>query len=288
MRPILNGLITIYILVLSCFSSADDRTASLVMDMKSEEVLHSHNADEPRYPASLTKIMTIYLAFEALEVGVITPHDKIIVSSYAASQPRTNMNLKVGEVISVKDAIMGMIVHSSNDAAVAIAEEISGSEEKFAALMTRKARALGMYNTVFKNATGLPNAEQKTTAYDMAKLGVAMKSDFPKYYKLFSVTEYNFKGKRLVSHNHVVRNYENIDGLKTGYINASGFNLVSSASDRNQQVIGVVMGGKSARERDDKMVRLLNKFVDIKKTLVKKITKRKAIKPKIKVNKTKA
>ena len=288
MRSILNCWIAIYILVHACFASSDNKTASLVMDAKSEEVLHSHNADEPRYPASLTKIMTIYLAFEALEAGVISHNDKIVVSSYAASQPRTNMNLRAGEVISVKDAIMGMIVHSSNDAAVAIAEEISGSEEKFADLMTRKARSLGMYNTVFRNATGLPNPEQQTTAYDMAKLGVAMKSDFPKYYKLFSVTEYNFKGRRLVSHNHVVKNYENIDGLKTGYINASGFNLVSSASDHNQQVIGVVMGGNTARERDDKMVRLLNKFVDIKKTLVRKITKKKTAKAKKKVTKNKA
>jgi D-alanyl-D-alanine carboxypeptidase len=274
MRYIVHCVISVCILMHTYYAiSATDRTASVVMDIESAEVLHSHNADEPRYPASLTKIMTIYLAFEALEAGVMKHQDKIRVSSHAASQPRTNMNLKAGEIITVKDAIMGMIVHSSNDAAVAIAEEISGSEKNFAELMNRKARALGMYKTSFRNATGLPHPEQKTTAYDMAKLGIAMKNDFSKYYKLFSVTEYTFKGRRLVSHNHVVKNYQNIDGLKTGYINASGYNLVSSASDRNQHVIGVVMGGNTARERDNKMVKLLNKFVEIKSNFVKKITK---------------
>ena len=286
MRYGLNYLVAIWILGFSCYSFAADRTASLVIDAESEEILHSHNADELRHPASLTKIMTIYLAFEAIEAGVVKHNDKIVVSSYASSQPRTNMCLKSGEVIQVKDAIMGMIVHSSNDAAVALAEEISGSEERFALLMNKKARSLGMYNTTFRNATGLPHPDQKTTAYDMGKLGVAIKNDFPKYYQLFSVTEYNFKGKKLVSHNHVVKNYHNIDGLKTGYINASGFNLVSSASDHNQKVVGVVMGGNTARERDDKMVMLLNKFVDVKKRLIKKISKRSS-KPKKKINKNK-
>jgi D-alanyl-D-alanine carboxypeptidase (penicillin-binding protein 5/6) len=268
-------LLVSFILFCSFTSFADDRSASLVIDVESEKILHSHNADEPRYPASLTKIMTIYLAFEALEAGVFQPKDIITVSRNAASQPRTNMNLRPGDKITVKDAIMGMIVHSANDAAVAIAEEISGSEEKFASLMTRKAKELGMYSTTFKNASGLPHEDQKTTAYEMAKLAISLKNDFPRYYQLFSVTEYQFKGQKLVSHNRVVKNYENIDGLKTGYTHASGFNLVSSASDRSQSVVGVVMGGTTARERDDKMVRLLNKFVDIKQNMLTTMKTRK-------------
>ena len=267
-------LTIIFILFCGFVSHAADRSASLIIDVDSQEVLHSHNADELRYPASLTKIMTIYLAFEALETGLLQHNQKITISRHAASQPRTNMGLKPGERITVKDAIMGMIVHSSNDAAVAIAEKISGSEENFAKLMTRTARGLGMYFTNFKNASGLPDTEQQTTAYEMGKLAIAMKNNFSRYYKLFSVTEYSFKGKKLISHNKVVKNYLNIDGLKTGYTRASGFNLVSSASDDNQTIVGVVMGSATAKERDDRMVRLLNKFIDIKQKLVRNASKK--------------
>lgn len=232
--------------------------ASLVVDAESGDVIYSRNANKIRYPASLTKMMTLYLTFQALEEGKLYYYQKIPVSKKASLQPRTKLWLKKGQTITVRDAIMSLIVRSANDAAVVLAEAIDGTEAKFANHMTKTARQLGMSNTTFKNASGLPNKYQKTSAYDMAKLGIALKRDFPKYFPLFSKTSFKFRGKIITSHNRVLTRYKWADGLKTGYTNASGYNLVTSTSHPNSKLVGVVMGGPSSAVRDNHMIQILD------------------------------
>jgi D-alanyl-D-alanine carboxypeptidase len=235
--------------------------ATLVVDVKTGEVLHQENAGKLRYPASLTKMMTLYLMFEAIENKSVDVSDKIIVSKYAASQPKTNMGLKAGEKISVRNAIMSLIIKSANDVSVAVAEHISGSEDEFAKLMSKRAKNLGMKNTVFTNPHGLPDVNQKTTAYDLARLAIALKRDFPKYYHLFALKSFTFKGIDHKTHNHVVKNYPYADGLKTGFTGAAGYNLATSAKKGNKEVVSIVLGGNSYKKRDEKMVGLLNKYL---------------------------
>jgi D-alanyl-D-alanine carboxypeptidase len=175
--------------------------------------------------------------------------------------PKTNLGLVAGDTITLKDAIMGVVIHSANDAAVVIAEAIGGNEDKFANLMTKRARALGMKNTTFKNASGLPHNEQKSTAYDLARLAIALRRDHPRHYPLFSETSFNYNGVTHESHNRVMRNYEHADGLKTGYIRASGFNLVTSAKKDDKKLVGVVLGGSTAAQRDRKMISLLDQYI---------------------------
>lgn len=237
------------------------RYAALVVNADTGVILHQENADKYRYPASLTKMMTLYLAFEALEQGKIKMNQNLTVSSFAASAPRMNMGLKAKEKISVRDAILSVVVRSANDSAVVLAEKISGSESAFAKKMNVRAKELGMVHTVFRNASGLPNAEQKTTAYDMARLAIALRRDFPSYYPLFSKTSFTYKGKKYKGHNKVTSNYPGCDGLKTGFVNASGFNLVSSAKRGDTKVVAVVMGGETAASRDKRMITLLDKFL---------------------------
>jgi len=184
------------------------RYASLVVNANSGDVIYSRSANKLRYPASLTKMMTLYLAFQALEDGRLYYYQKIPVSKKASRQPRVKLWLKKGQTITVRDAILSLIIRSANDSAVVVAEAIDGTEAKFAQRMTRVARQLGMKNTTFKNASGLPNKNQKTTAYDMAKLAIALKRDFPKYYPLFSKTSFKFKGKIITSHNRVLTRYK--------------------------------------------------------------------------------
>jgi D-alanyl-D-alanine carboxypeptidase len=238
----------------------DSRSAALVINADTGLVLHQEHADELRYPASLTKMMTLYLVFEALEHNHLKLSYKLPVSKFAASQPPSKLGLKPGEKLSVYDAIVSLIVKSANDSAVILAEAIAGDEDDFAKLMTKRASQLGMTNTIFKNASGLPDPGQKTTAYDLGKLAIALKRDFPKYYPLFAKTTFNFKGRTYHTHNRVTKHYKGADGLKTGYINASGFNLVTSAKRGDKKLVGVVLGGDSAQSRDRKMVGLLNKF----------------------------
>lgn len=233
--------------------------ASIVVNANTGEVLSKQGEHKVLHPASLTKMMTIYLAFQAIENRKLSLNQQLAVSSLAASKPPTRLNLKAGQTVSVKDALYGMIVHSANDAAVVLAEAIDGSEEAFAERMTKTARQLGMSNTVFMNAHGLHHPSQVTTASDMAKLGIALRRDYPKFYPLFSKKSFIFRGNVITSHNRVMNRYRWADGLKTGFISASGFNLVTSASRPEGRVVAVVLGGHSARARDDHMIALLDR-----------------------------
>lgn len=235
--------------------------ASLVVDANNGKVLHEEFADKSCYPASLTKMMTIYLALEAIEQGHKKFSDQLKISSYAAMQAPSKLGLHAGETISLENAIISLIVKSANDSAVVIAENISGSEKEFAKLMTKRAWQLGMSDTLFKNASGLPNAEQKTTAYDMAKLALALQRDFHKHYHLFAKTSFIHKGRKYKSHNHVLVKYPFANGLKTGYTNSAGFNLVTSAQKGGRKVVSVVMGGNTKNDRDYQMVQLLDKYL---------------------------
>ncbi|MFI4984182.1 MAG: D-alanyl-D-alanine carboxypeptidase family protein [Rickettsiales bacterium] len=236
----------------------DDRYASLVVDAQTGDVLYQKNAHAKLYPASLTKVMTLYLAFEALEDGRLTYTQQLPVSTKASLMPKTKLFLRAGQKITVRDAILGLIIHSANDAAVVLAEAIDGSEEKFAKRMTIVAHQLGMKDTTFKNASGLPDTEQKTSAYDLVRLGIAVRRDFPKYYPLFSKKSFIYNGRVIAGHNRVLSKYEFADGLKTGFTNASGFNLLTSASKKDGILVAAVLGGSSAVARDNHMIQLLD------------------------------
>lgn len=239
--------------------TASPKYASLVVNASTGEVLHKQNADKILHPASLTKMMTIYKALEAVQNHKITLNTKIPVSRWASSQIPTKLGLKPGQHITVRDAIYGMIVHSANDAAVVMAEALAGSEDAFAVQMTRTAHKLGMKDTNFMNASGLHKTDQVTTAFDMAKLGIALRRDFPEYYTMFSKKSFIFNGAVINGHNRVMARYRWADGLKTGFTNASGFNIVSSATRPEGRIIAVVMGGYNASARDTHAISLLDK-----------------------------
>jgi D-alanyl-D-alanine carboxypeptidase len=232
--------------------------ADFVLDANSGTVLHETNADARRHPASLTKIMTLYLLFEQLEAGKLKLESQLKVSKEAAGQSPTKLGLKPGSTLAVEDAIKGMVTRSANDAAVVVAEAIAGDEDEFAKLMTRKAQALGMTRTVYRNASGLPNDEQVTTARDQATLGRAVQERFPRYYKYFSTRSFTFRGQSIGNHNHLLGRVEGVDGIKTGYISASGFNLVTSVHRGNRYLVAVVLGGSSAGSRDARMRELIS------------------------------
>jgi D-alanyl-D-alanine carboxypeptidase len=232
--------------------------SDIVVDANSGTVLHSTNPDAQRHPASLTKIMTLYMLFEQLEAGNLKLDSQLQVSAEAAAQMPTKLGLKPGSTLSVEDAIKGMVTRSANDAAAVVAEAIGGNERDFAKLMTRKARALGMSQTVYRNASGLPDSEQVTTARDQSTLGRAVQERFPRYYKYFSIRSFTFRGQSIANHNHLLGRVEGVDGIKTGYINASGFNLVTSVHRGNRYLVAVVMGGGSAGSRDARMRDLIN------------------------------
>lgn len=234
------------------------RSAAIVIDADSGEVLYEDDADEKRYPASLTKMMTIYLLFEALDAKRLTFESRLPISARAAAQAPTKLGLRAGDTISVRDVILGLIIKSANDAAVVAAEALGGSEERFAQMMTAKARKLGMANTTFRNASGLPDRRQVTTARDLAVLARALIRDFPHHYHLFSTAEFTYDGRTHVNHNRLNTWYEGADGIKTGYIRASGFNLAASAKRGDRRLIGVVMGGISPTARDKKMAQLFD------------------------------
>lgn len=234
------------------------RKASLVVDANSGDIIFQESANKLRYPASLTKMMTAYMVFDALKKGKLSMGQQLPVSQFASSRPRTNLALKAGNSIVTRDALNAIIVKSANDAAVVLAEAIGGDETSFSAMMNKKARELGMKNTTFVNASGLHDARQVTTAYDMARLAIALKRDFPEYYPLFSNTKFNFQGQTIAGHNRVTQNYKGADGLKTGFIRPSGFNLVTSAERGNARLVGVVLGGDTAQARDKRMMSLLD------------------------------
>lgn len=238
---------------------ANSKYAGLVVDADTGKVLYQDSAGRHRYPASLTKVMTLYLTFDAIESGKLQLNQRIYVSKRAAAQPPSKLGLTAGQTIKVKDAINALIVKSANDVAVVLAEAIAGSEWQFAKLMTAKARELGMRYTSFRNASGLHNRRQKTTAYDMARMASALYNNHRKYYHMFNKTKFYYRGELIQGHNRVTRNYPGADGLKTGYTRASGYNLITSAQRGDMRIIGVVMGGKSSRSRDTHMRKILDR-----------------------------
>ncbi|HEV3490826.1 MAG TPA: D-alanyl-D-alanine carboxypeptidase family protein [Reyranella sp.] len=238
--------------------AVNGKDAYLVLDATSGRELVADRADELRHPASLTKLMTIYLTFSALDSGRLSLGDALPVSINALNAPPTKIGLPPGGTVNVRDATMALVTRSANDAAIVLAEALGGDEATFAQLMTQKARQLGMTSTVYRNASGLPNREQVTTARDLARLAFALMRDFPHYYAVFSVQSYPYRGRILENHNRMLLSYEGADGLKTGYTVASGFNLVMSAMRDNRRLIGVVMGGDSAGQRDRMMADLMD------------------------------
>jgi D-alanyl-D-alanine carboxypeptidase len=236
--------------------------SSIMVDGNSGAVLSANNPDASRHPASLTKIMTLYLLFERLEAGKMKLDTEMEVSEHASEQAPTKLGLRPGQAIRVEDAIKGLVTRSANDAAVVIAEAIAGDEDDFAKLMTRKARALGMTRTVYRNASGLPDDDQVTTARDQSTLGRAIQDRFPRYYRYFSTAAFNYHGQTIRNHNHLIGSVEGVDGIKTGYTRASGFNLVTSMHRGNRYLIGAVMGGRSGGSRDAIMRNLLAENLD--------------------------
>ena len=236
--------------------------SEFLVDSETGRILHQENATERRYPASLTKMMTIYLTFEQLKAGHLKMTDTLRISPYAASMPKTNLSLAPGDRLTVKEAILGLVVHSANDAAVVLAENIGGDEDRFAVMMTERAHQLGMNNTFFKNACGLHNPGQVTTAKDMALLAIALKKHYPEYYSMFATGAFMYNGREYTSHNRVTTSYPGAEGMKTGYVRASGFNLVTAASRSQNHLVGVVMGGRTAAGRDQRMKDLLDAGFD--------------------------
>lgn len=239
------------------------RYAAIVVDNRSGNVLVATNPDETRHPASLTKMMTLYMVFEALREGRLALDSRITFSDEAASRPPSKLGIQAGQSITVEQAILALVTRSANDVAAAVGERLSGgSEARFGQMMTMRARALGMTRTTFRNASGLPDPEQVTTARDMATLGRRLIADFPERYHYFGVSHAQFGGLRIRNHNRMLESYEGVDGIKTGFINASGFNIVTSASRGGQRVVGAVFGGSSWHERDRHMAGLLDRGFD--------------------------
>jgi D-alanyl-D-alanine carboxypeptidase len=281
LRCVVSGLISIFLLTILAgtpaearwkkrgffkraapASSYEPRYADIVVDANTGDVLHNVNADSTRHPASLTKIMTLYLLFERLEAGRIKLDSRLQVSEKATQQAPTKLGVKEGQTIAVEDAIKALVTKSANDVAVVIAEALGGTEEEFAALMTRKARALGMTRTVYKNASGLPDDDQVTTARDQALLAMAVQDRYPKYYRYFSTTSFAWRGISIRNHNRLLGRVEGVDGIKTGYTRASGFNLVTSVKRGKKYLVAVVLGGRSGGARDAKMRELIEANID--------------------------
>ena len=236
-------------------------TSSVVVDGNTGAVLQASNADSLRHPASLTKIMTLYLLFERLEAGKVKLDTPLKVSAHAAEQAPTKLGVKPGQTLAIEEAIKAVVTKSANDAAVAIAENLGGDEEEFAKMMTAKAHALGMSRTTYVNASGLPNDDQITTAQDQALLGRAIQERFPRYYRYFSTEEFVYHGHAMRNHNHLLGVVGGVDGIKTGYTRASGFNLVTSVHRDGRYIVAVVLGGRSAGERDAHMRELINSHI---------------------------
>jgi D-alanyl-D-alanine carboxypeptidase len=235
--------------------------SAIVVDANSGSVLYQASSDATRYPASLTKMMTLYMLFEAMESGRVSRTTPIPVSDYARSRPPTKIGFKRGGSIDAESAILALVVKSANDVAVAIAEHLGGTEDNFAAMMTARARSIGMRSTVFRNASGLPDPAQVTTARDMALLGMALRKRFPQYYTYFSATSFSYRGRSIRGHNELIGGVQGVDGIKTGYIRASGYNVVTSASRGGRKIVAVVMGGESARARNANMEALIDRYL---------------------------
>ncbi len=243
--------------LLSTGAEANPKFAAITVDARNGKVLFSSGADATRHPASLTKMMTLYVVFQELESGRLSLNSPIRMSARAAGMAPSKLGVKAGQSITVETAIRALVVKSANDVAAAVAENIEGSEKDFARRMTRTARSIGMSRTTFANASGLPNPKQVTTARDMATLGLRLMRDFPQYYPYFRTRSFVYQGRTITGHNRLLASYDGTDGIKTGYINASGFNLVSSVRRGDKRLVGVVMGGRTGASRDAYMKKML-------------------------------
>ena len=239
-------------------AASAEKYASIVVDADTKEVLHARHADSSRYPASLTKVMTLYMLFDALKAGELDLDDRLTVSRNAANQRPSNLKLKAGQKISVRDAIKALVVKSANDVAVVVAERLGGSEKRFATLMTAKAKQMGMKNTRFRNASGLPNSRQVSTARDLYILADHMMEDHPAYYHFFQTRSFRWGGRTYTSHNKLLGTVDGVDGMKTGYIRASGFNLMTSAVRDERRIIVIMTGGRTAKTRNAHVKALVN------------------------------
>jgi len=238
-----------------------DKYAAIVMDANTGRTLYQQNSNARRYPASLTKMMTLYMFFEAIQTGRISRNTPIPVSAYAASRPPTKLGFSPGQAIVAEIAAKALIAKSANDVAAAIAEYLGGSEKNFSRMMTAKARRLGMMNTNFTNASGLPDPQNYSTARDMAILSLALREHFPRQYRLFNTTQFKFRNKIIIGHNKLIKSMNGVDGIKTGYTRMSGFNLASSRRQGEKSIVAVVMGGKTASSRDAHMADLLDRYM---------------------------
>ncbi len=235
--------------------------AAIVVDGNTGRVIYAYNATAERYPASLTKMMTLYLMFEAMQQGRMSLDTQIPISSNAARRPPSKLGFRAGDSINAESAIMALVVKSANDVATAVAEYLGGTEERFAEMMTAKARALGMNRTRFSNASGLPDDAQVTTAEDMARLGISLRRDFPQYYSYFGKRVFAYRGKTIKGHNKILETIRGANGIKTGYIRASGYNLAASVDQDGKRVIAVVMGGETADSRNAYMEDLVKRYL---------------------------
>ena len=269
-----TALLSIFSIILIFSTPNFAKKAAIIIDYDTQEVLFEVNADTGNYPASLTKIMTIYIVFDYIKKNKLTWNTKLSVSKHAASQPRSKIYVEEGTFISVNKAIDALIIKSANDVATVVAENISGSEIEFAKLMNKYAKKIGMKNTTFKNASGLGNRAQLTTARDITILSRALISNFPEYYKLFNDKKFTWKNKTFTTHNRLMLNYDGADGIKTGYIKDSGFQLAFSAVKNNKRLIGVYFGGDTAKQRDQRLAFLMDRgFGKLKINNTKKATK---------------
>lgn len=260
---VLKLLVVAFVVMAGAVSqaSANPKYAGIVIDAKTGKTLYANDANALRYPASLTKMMTLYLTFEALEAGRISLDTPVPVSRHAASEPPSKLYLRPGQTITVEQVILSLVTRSANDAATAIGEFLGGSEERFARIMTNKAHALGMSRTTFRNANGLPDKDQMTTARDMATLGIALREHFPQYYHYFSTRAFHYNGGTIGNHNHLLGRVEGVDGIKTGYTHDSGFNLATSVRRNGRSIVAVVMGGRTGASRDRQMKELIAKYL---------------------------
>ena len=245
-----SGLLALVALTFTSAPAWADKYASIVIDMETGQVLHDRSADEKRHPASLTKVMTLYLVFEAIEQGKLKLSDRMTVSKAASRAQPSKLGLKPGTTIKVEDAIRALVTKSANDVAIVIAEKIGGTEAKFVTRMNAKAKELGMLNTTFRNSSGLPDRLQVTTARDMARLGEAIYMDHKDRYNYFSLTSFTWNNRKHLNHNELLKSVEGVDGIKTGFTNASGYNLMASASRDGRRVMAVMMGGSTGKSRD--------------------------------------
>lgn len=240
---------------------ANPKYAGIVIDAKTGKTLYAYKADSLRYPASLTKMMTMYMMFEAFAEGKMNKKTRIRMSRYAASKPPSKLGIKAGRSIGAEHAVLALATKSANDVAAAVAEHLGGSEANFGKMMTRKARQLGMTRTTFRNASGLTAKGQLSTARDMAKLGIALREHFPQYYKYFQTRNFKYAGRNHRNHNRLLGRMKGVDGIKTGYTRASGFNLVSSVESGRRSIVAVVMGGRSGKSRNAQMTKLINRYM---------------------------